>query len=217
MNPESEPSGDPHGECAAEIQRLQEALRAAQAGWRAFPEFIPEDGTRCLVWSSYHDDICIDTWQEQHEAPVSFSTITVPVGLGWDDHSEDEVLYWMPLPASPASLGQCPPHPHESLAIRTNHGCDYGERCAYPRCLAEGCDKACAPVQPVPKAEAESDHTAADCDFLRGVTNMVCEQHCAPTARAGRCACGGDLPSIQAACSNWRGPAPADGVGGTDA
>lgn len=72
------------------------------AGMRAFPDFVPEDGTECLVSTAgKFPGWAVDTWREQYEAPVSFSSATIPVGLGWDSHTDDEVTHWMPLPAAP--------------------------------------------------------------------------------------------------------------------
>ena len=49
----------------------------------------------------------MDTWGEQHEAPVSWSSATIPVGMGWDSDTDWEcITHWMPLPAAP---GAAPP------------------------------------------------------------------------------------------------------------
>jgi hypothetical protein len=90
----------------------------APQGWISVEDRMPEAGTDCLVWgqSSYlkAPHVRIDKWDEQHECPVSFSTATVPIGLGWDESLFDEVTHWMPLPASPGTAEAQPATPQEA-------------------------------------------------------------------------------------------------------
>jgi hypothetical protein len=73
--------------------------------WISVADRLPEPGTECLVfgphWFSEEPCIRMDCWDEQHEAPVGFSSQTVPIGLGWCDSSFEEVTHWMPLPTPP--------------------------------------------------------------------------------------------------------------------
>jgi hypothetical protein len=48
--------------------------------------------------------IKMDRWDEQHEAPLSFSSATIPVGPGWCCHDDfDSVTHWMAIPEGPAA------------------------------------------------------------------------------------------------------------------
>lgn len=73
--------------------------------WISVADRMPEPDTECLVWSpgnAQHGPMTyIDTWQEQYECPVSFSSASIPVGLGWDSSSFEEITHWMPLPEPP--------------------------------------------------------------------------------------------------------------------
>jgi hypothetical protein len=75
--------------------------------WISVAERMPEPGTECIVWSpgnAQHGPFAyLDTWCEQRECPVSFSTVSVPTGLGWDSSDYDEISHWMPLPPPPVS------------------------------------------------------------------------------------------------------------------
>lgn len=90
---------------------LESALRMALAarvpeesdGWIAIPEGgMPPLGEQVLVWCKYgpHWGPMVDCWDEQHEAPVSFSSATIPIGPGWDSGSDFEhVTHWRPIAA----------------------------------------------------------------------------------------------------------------------
>lgn len=82
------------------------AQQPAEGGWISVDERMPEDGQTVLVFTPGMPvlDIWIDTWREQHEAPVSFSSATVPIGLGWDDHEFEAITHWQPLPAPPQEI-----------------------------------------------------------------------------------------------------------------
>ncbi|MBP9032604.1 MAG: DUF551 domain-containing protein [Pseudomonadales bacterium] len=81
-------------------------------GWIACSERMPEAGVEVLVWLAAPvvkggSQVAMDTWDEQHEAPVSWSSATIPVGVGWDSGTDWEgITHWMPLPAAP---GAAPP------------------------------------------------------------------------------------------------------------
>lgn len=91
----------------------------APSGWIACNERMPEAGSEVLVWlaaPAFRGDsrIAMDTWGEQHEAPVSWSSATIPVGMGWDSGTDWEcITHWMPLPAAPGAA-----QPPAALAAR---------------------------------------------------------------------------------------------------
>jgi hypothetical protein len=74
--------------------------------WISVADRMPEPDTECIVWSpgnAQHGPYAyLDTWREQRECPVSFSTVSVPVGLGWDSSPFKEITHWMPLPPPPS-------------------------------------------------------------------------------------------------------------------
>lgn len=87
-----------------------EAALAAAPQWIACEERLPEAGVEVLVWLAdaavikYGCQIAIDTWDEQHETPVAWSSATIPIGEGWDSSADwQDITHWMPLPAAPRS------------------------------------------------------------------------------------------------------------------
>lgn len=82
---------------------------AGAPGWIACAERMPPQGDVVLVWLTkppYPFDgkyrVAFDCWDEQHESLMSFSTVTIPVGPGWDSGTDcDHISHWMPLPAPP--------------------------------------------------------------------------------------------------------------------
>lgn len=103
---------DPSWEgCAETIQpRVDAAVAALSAakdgGWVSPYDAVPQPDQTVLVWSRQTwetaPSLKIDTWSMQREAPLSFSTATIEVGYGWDDHENFEsVIAWQPLPNPP--------------------------------------------------------------------------------------------------------------------
>jgi hypothetical protein len=103
------------GPSDGEPNRFEQLVRAAyrrgqrpsaepvEARWVSVEERLPAADTDCLVWArgiATHY-VYVTRWAEQREAPVSFSSATIPVGLGWDDFDFEDVTHWMPLPAAP--------------------------------------------------------------------------------------------------------------------
>jgi hypothetical protein len=66
--------------------------------WIRTSEQLPPVGQEVLVWCDgpLGWGAMLDCWDEQHEALVDFSTITTPIGYGWNSGSEFErVSHWM--------------------------------------------------------------------------------------------------------------------------
>lgn len=86
-------------------QEPQAAAEPVAPKWIRPEDGVPESGTEVLVWShrpwEKMPSIKLDTWAVQHESPLSFSSATIPVGLGWDGHDFEEVVFWMHLPTPP--------------------------------------------------------------------------------------------------------------------
>jgi hypothetical protein len=74
-----------------------------KGAWINVNDKPPKIGQTVLVYTpNYTPSIQVDTWNEQRECPVSFSTATIPIGPGWDSGLEfDEVTHWMELPSAP--------------------------------------------------------------------------------------------------------------------
>lgn len=75
--------------------------------WISVEDQMPELGVEVLVFKPGNQwgEVQFDTWDEQHEAPVSFSSQTVPIGPGWDN--EDDfyaITHWMLKPAAPVQV-----------------------------------------------------------------------------------------------------------------
>jgi hypothetical protein len=93
----------------AVVRAAPVATPAPSVGWMppiSTQERMPKAGTRCLVFSKATWEKAaswkFDTWAEQHEAPLSFSSATVPIGLGWDEHLDAfDVTFWLPEPPAP--------------------------------------------------------------------------------------------------------------------
>lgn len=85
-----------------------EAMRARE-GWVTCSERMPDVGEQVLVWLAESpgqgcSHLSFDCWDEQHESPVSWSSATIPVGLGWDSGTDwYGITHWMPLPEPPTA------------------------------------------------------------------------------------------------------------------
>lgn len=100
-------------ELAAEVMRLRSVPAAVPGGWISVEDRLPAIGQTVLVWSKQswekEPSLKIDCWDEQREAPVSFSSETIPVGPGWDEHDDFyQVTHWLPLPAAPNAAPTAP-------------------------------------------------------------------------------------------------------------
>ena len=102
---------------------LESALRVALAppsmagGWIEIEQGnLPPLGEEVLVWAKnpLGWGFALDCWDEQHEAPVSFSSATIPIGPGWDSGSDFyDVTHWMRIgsPVAAAQAGAQEPKP----------------------------------------------------------------------------------------------------------
>jgi hypothetical protein len=84
-------------------QYIEQGAQPGADGWIAIPEGgMPPLGEQVLVWCKFgpHWGPMVDCWDEQHEAPLSFSSETIPIGPGWDSGSDFyDVTHWKPIGA----------------------------------------------------------------------------------------------------------------------
>lgn len=155
--------------------------------WISVEEQIPEIGTECLVWSKQswekEPSAKIDRWDEQREAPVSWSSETIPIGPGWDEHDFESVSHWMLLPPPPGTeaqpavaarvvRGEIPGHgwPDWPEELKT-----YAERIAYQRGIADArAIAAAAPAAPQPAEPFAPQILAVSKD---GTRSVQCKTH----------------------------------------
>jgi len=104
----------PGSQFRAALAAEQPLQKAVPVAWIACSERMPEAGVEVLVWLASPafkggSHVVMDTWDEQHEAPVAWSSATIPIGMGWDSGTDwERITHWMPLPAAP---GAAPPQP----------------------------------------------------------------------------------------------------------
>lgn len=90
----------------AEAEAKEEALQewnkraALSEGWVSVKERLPEPDVDVLVWLKKGGTV-INCWTEIREAPVTWSSATIPVGMCWQDYDWEEVTHWRDLPAPP--------------------------------------------------------------------------------------------------------------------
>lgn len=67
--------------------------------WNKIDDGPPEKDTYVFVYmpTDNHLSIRVDRWVDLHECLVDFSTETVCVGEGWENHKFDEITHWTPL------------------------------------------------------------------------------------------------------------------------
>lgn len=103
--------GDEYRSGAIAAWNRRASLREVEARkpqeWVSVDERMPEPGTECIVWCrevvpGFGPYAKIDTWDEQREAPVGWSSVTVPIGFGWNDSDYEDVTHWRALPPPPA-------------------------------------------------------------------------------------------------------------------
>lgn len=83
-----------------------EGLVCGCQGWIPMEKHAPKAGQTVIVWSRQSwessPSLKIDTWNEQRECPMpSLSSATIPIGYGFDEHDDESVSHWMPLPEAP--------------------------------------------------------------------------------------------------------------------
>ena len=103
----SGPSPKPQESRAALESALRVALAPKANDWIEIEQgSLPPLGEQVLVWCKYglHWGPMVDCWDEQHEAPLSFSSATIPIGPGWDSGSDFyDVTHWMRIGSPPAA------------------------------------------------------------------------------------------------------------------
>lgn len=77
--------------------------QAQQSQWISVDERLPETDDYVFVYlpNNNYLKVDVDCWQMQKESPLSFSSQTVDIGMGWDDNDFEDVSHWMPLPPAP--------------------------------------------------------------------------------------------------------------------
>jgi len=83
---------------------LAKQVPAQEQDWISVNDRLPSDGDVVIAWAGDH--IVIERWEERHEAPLGWSSATIPIGPAWDDHEFEDITHWMPLPPAPAQLAQ---------------------------------------------------------------------------------------------------------------
>jgi len=81
-------------------------LAAAGPQWISMADKMPPKGESVLIF--YPQDIAepyrIDMWDEWHEDPIGMGGPTICVGEGFMSFGDDDIEYWMPLPAIAAAM-----------------------------------------------------------------------------------------------------------------
>ena len=92
---------------------LAAALSAAPQsdGWILPSDSLPEPDVDVLVWSQHFWEKApsakIDQWSMQREAPLEFSSATIEVGFGWNEHDDFEsVIAWKAINPPAPTQGQ---------------------------------------------------------------------------------------------------------------
>lgn len=95
----------------------RELASAEPVAWRKYPDEVPPPDTECVVEVSLDNSTyrAVDVWEQQHEAPLEWSSATVATGMGWSAHGHD-VRRWIPIanltapraPAVPDSMTDDP-------------------------------------------------------------------------------------------------------------
>lgn len=88
------------------LAAIRAALEAPQPEPLAPPRFMPLDqsrpdaGTDCVVIVNYGGKrfYAVDRWDVQREDPTGMGGQTIETGEGFNDHFDEEVVAWAPLP-----------------------------------------------------------------------------------------------------------------------
>ncbi len=81
--------------------------------WVSVEDRMPPLGEQVLTWckNAMGHYPMVDCWDEQHEAPVSWSSQTIPVGPGWDSGNDFyDVSHWMAFGEPSAAPQPSPLH-----------------------------------------------------------------------------------------------------------
>ncbi|MCY1219508.1 hypothetical protein D9M72_314870 [compost metagenome] len=99
----------PGGECLRCAQLLSAAPQSD--GWILPSDSLPEPDVDVIVWSQHFWEKApsakIDQWSMQREAPLEFSSATIEVGFGWNEHDDFEsVIAWKAINPPAPTQGQ---------------------------------------------------------------------------------------------------------------
>ncbi|GER21301.1 hypothetical protein [Variovorax boronicumulans] len=100
-------------DCELIAQKIAAALSTAPQsdGWILPSDSLPEPDVDVLVWSQHFWEKApsakIDQWSMQREAPLEFSSATIEVGFGWNEHDDFEsVIAWKSITPPKMTEGQ---------------------------------------------------------------------------------------------------------------
>jgi seryl-tRNA synthetase len=84
-------------------QRIAELEAALSGRWVSVRDRLPDSDEPVLVYTpqNQHAKMWIDCWSMRHEAPLSFSSMTIEIGYMWEAFEFEEVTHWMSLPVAP--------------------------------------------------------------------------------------------------------------------
>jgi hypothetical protein len=108
----------------ANVGATGEPVAQEPVAWISVEDKMPPMDEEVLIYvpGAKFNSVDLDTWGEIREAPVSWSSATIPVGEGWGNHEFEEVSHWMPKPqppgASPISLPvEVPREPTDAMVM----------------------------------------------------------------------------------------------------
>lgn len=64
----------------------------SKSGWISILDARPPEGETVWLYTKY--GFTVDTWDIIYERPVEFSTKTIPVGVGFEEHDFEDVIAW---------------------------------------------------------------------------------------------------------------------------
>lgn len=69
--------------------------------WVSVEDRLPEKNTPVLIYHVRYG-MEIDSWADLYDIPVYFSSQSIIVGEGWENHDDlEKITHWMELPESP--------------------------------------------------------------------------------------------------------------------
>ena len=68
--------------------------------WVSIDEGLPEEGSDVLIMTT-GGVVVQEEYRKLYEAPVSFSSKTICVGVGFSEHDFEDITHWMYIPELP--------------------------------------------------------------------------------------------------------------------